>query len=377
MKITRVEVLHFSRQLDGRAWNPAFRWNERQAPLLVIECDHIFQGIGEAWAGYGSVQETLEILSNEVAPRLLGFEFFATADIGGLTHDKSEYCESKARCAAWSAADIALWDVFSRAIGQPLWKMLQGESSQAKVYASGGLYRDDYSLEELAAETAGYRARGFDSMKMKVAGLSPAQDLERVVTVREALGANGDLWIDGVNQWRVPDAIAFWKLVENSRVQAVQSPIPADDVSGLAALNADIFPVIAAEAEYRQPVLQGLLDAGAVTYLQFCLPLCGGFTGAKRLDEMAARYGVKTTPQCFSTVIAQAAVLHFAAASSNVVAAEYHCFHDHLAHLFIGDAGKVHQGYACAGNAPGLSVSIPALGTQADGSVITRIAEIR
>lgn len=377
MKITRVEVLHFARQLDGRAWNPAFRWDERQAPLLVIECDHAVRGVGEAWAGYGGVQETMEILRDEVAPRLLGLELAATADIGRLTQGAIEHCESKAHCAAWSAADIALWDAFSRAADQPLWKLLQGQSSQAKVYASGGLYRDDYSLEDLAAETAGYRARGFDSMKMKVAGLAPTQDLERIITVREALGADGILWIDGVNQWRVPDAIAFWKLVESNRIQAVQSPLPANDVRGLAELNANVFPVIASEAEHRYQALQELLEAGAVTYLQFCLPLCGGFTGANRLDELASRYGVKTTPQCFSTAVAQAATLHFAAASSNVIAAEYHCFHDHLAHLFIGDAGMVHRGYACAGSAPGLSISIPASGAQADGSVITRIAEIR
>ncbi|MNE69233.1 hypothetical protein D3C80_1649460 [compost metagenome] len=112
-----------------------------------------------------------------------------------------------------------------------------------------------------------------------------------------------------------------------------------------------------------------------MTHLQFCLPLCGGFSGAVLLDSRAAASGVNTTPQCFSTVFAQAATLHFAAARPNVVSAEYHCFHDHLKDLFIGSAGTIQDGYAHAGEAPGLGVKIPSLGVQADGSVITRVAE--
>ena len=37
MKIIGVKLLEFRRRLDGRSWNPAFRWHERRAPLLVIE----------------------------------------------------------------------------------------------------------------------------------------------------------------------------------------------------------------------------------------------------------------------------------------------------------------------------------------------------
>jgi len=49
MNITGVKVLEFRRRLDGRSWNPTFRWHERRAPLLVVETDAGLTGVGEAW----------------------------------------------------------------------------------------------------------------------------------------------------------------------------------------------------------------------------------------------------------------------------------------------------------------------------------------
>lgn len=103
------------------------------------------------------------------------------------------------------------------------------------------------------------------------------------------------------------------------------------------ALNGAGVPVIASEAEYRPDVLCMLMHQGVVSYLQFCLPLCGGFSGSLLLDAAAQAVGVRTTPQCFSTVVAQAAKLQFTAACPNVIAAEYRCFHNHL-HGLMRDA---------------------------------------
>ena len=55
MKIERVTVLAFERQLDGRAFNPVFRWHERRAPLLLVETASGARGIGEAWSRYTDI----------------------------------------------------------------------------------------------------------------------------------------------------------------------------------------------------------------------------------------------------------------------------------------------------------------------------------
>jgi len=130
------------------------------------------------------------------------------------------------------------------------------------------------------------------------------------------------------------------------------------------------LPVVATEAEYRPDVFADLLDVRAVGYLQFCVGLCGGFTGALGLDVQARARGVRTTPQTYSTAVMQAASLHLAAARSNVDSAEWHGFHDHLRALMPESMRTVRGGVIALGEAPGLGIAIPQAGTQPDGSRI-------
>lgn len=377
MKIRKVSIWQFSRRLDGKAWNPAFRWKERCAPLIVVETECGARGIGEAWSGYGKIEPVLRTLAREVAPALIGRSFSSPESIHAEIFPHYAAAASREQAAAWSGVDIAIWDAMARTKGVPVWQLLNGASALARVYASGGLYRDDYSLDQLSAEFRGYKEAGFTSMKMKVCGLSVEEDVKRVQTVREALGDEPWLWIDAVNQLTVESALEFWTRLAPFQVSGLQSPLSARDVLGLSALHAFGLPTIASEAEYKLTAFEHLLDAKAVLHLQFCLPLCGGFSGGAVLNERAAWAGISTTPQCFSTAIAQAATLNFAAGQPNVHSAEFHCYHDHLKDLFEKDVGTVSQGFATAGCDAGLGVRIPDVGVQGDGSVISVYSEVR
>lgn len=376
IKIQRVSVWAFTRKLDGKTWNPAFRWTERRAPLLVVELENGTRGIGEAWSGYQGVDQILQVLAQDVAPALLGMGLSTPDGFDKALSRVGSNAATRESAAAWSAADIALWDALGRYQGRPVWELLGGTQSKAPVYASGGLYRDDYSLDDLRREAQGYRAAGFNGMKMKVCGTSQEEDLQRVAAVRSGLGADAWLWVDAVNQLSIESAQSLWKTLEPFNIEAVQSPLPPTDLDGLSDLNHNSFPVIASEAEYSHEVFSRLINRRAVTHLQYCVPLVGGFSGALKLDELAKSEGIRSTPQCFSTVVAQAATLHFAAARTNVLTAEFHCFHDHLKALYLGGAGVIGGGYAQAGQAGGLNIAIPELGRQGDGSIITCVADV-
>lgn len=372
MQIVRVAVVEFFRPLDGKAWNPAFRWRERRAPLLIVETEDGVRGIGEAWSRYTDCRSVLDYLARTVAPAAVGLNFEHPRDVAaGLVSGVSD--ENWVKAAALSALDMALWDAWSRARGVPLWQALGGSAKQAPAYASGCLYRDDYSLGDLQAEVGRYREAGFTHVKMKIGGIAWEDDLLRVRGVREAVGPQCVLWADGVNQLKSVEAQRWAADLRAYDVAAVQSPVPVDDVSGMAHINR-LLPVIASEAEYRHHEFARLLAGGVVTHLQFCLTLCGGISGGLALDDAAALAGVTTTPQCFSTIVAQAATLHFAAGRRNVVSAEYHRFHDHLQALAQADLGEVADGFASAGSAPGLGVAIPQMGGQDDGSTLTEVA---
>jgi len=364
MRIIGATVLEYRRTLDGRSWNPTMRWSERRAPLLMLRADDGTTGIGEAWSRQAEIDRVLAHLAR-VAPRLVGMNVDAVAF--APASDPKWVAP-----AAASAVDIALWDLRSRAAQLPAWKWLATEPARdgsVAVYASGGLYRDATTSADLARELAGYVEDGFEAVKMKIGALPLPDDLDRVRAVRAAIGPGTTLWVDAVEQLSAATAPSWCAALSEFGVAAIQAPVPASDIDTMALVNRTL-PVIAAEGEHTHARFAALLDANAVTYLQFCLGLCGGAAGGSRLDALAHDRGIASTPQCFSTAIMQAASLHFGAARSNVGVVEFHRFHDHLADLMPPTMRTVVDGRVRLGEAPGLGLDPLSLGLQADGGEI-------
>jgi len=371
MKIIGVKVLEFRRRLDGRSWNPAFRWHERRAPLLILETDSGLSGVGEAWSQQPRIAFVLDYLARRCAPALLGRDPLLRMPISSQLESVSAGAtEPWVAAAAESAIDIELWDLAAQAEGQPLWRALGGSTGRAAVYASGGLYRDGSSVKDLAHEFEADVEQGFTAVKMKLGALPLEADLERTRTVRDAVGDEVTLWVDAVNQLTRASAPAWCAALARVGVAAVQAPLPFDDISGMADINALLLPVIATEAEHREEVFRALVEANAVTYLQYCVGLCGGFSGAMRIDALAATHAVNSTPQCFSTAVLQAASLHLGAARENVIAVEFHRFHDHLAAALPAAMRNVKAGFVHLDDAPGLGVPPPTLGEQPGGGEV-------
>src|SRR5256885_15782865 len=74
MRIIGISVLEFRRTLDGKSWNPSFRWNERRAPLILLHADNGLVGIGEAWSRQDKIEQVLAHLAQTKAPLLVGRE---------------------------------------------------------------------------------------------------------------------------------------------------------------------------------------------------------------------------------------------------------------------------------------------------------------
>ena len=378
MKITGASVLEFRRTLDGKSWNPAFRWTERRAPLLLLHAENGMTGVGEGWSKQNAVEPVLVQLAREVAPQLVGRDLEAPSPAQSSAGGAIAGVEPWVVAAAASAADIALWDLRARATELPLWRLLAGAAAlrPVQVYASGGLYRDGATHDDLAQAMASYVAGGFTAVKMKIGGLPLAEDLARARTVRDIVGPDVTLWVDAVNQLPAEDALEWCRALKVLNVSAIQAPVAFDDVAGMARINRSGLPVIAAESEFRLERFEELLDADAVGWLQFCLGLCGGFTGAMRLAAMATARQIRSTPQCFSTAVLQAASLHFAAASRDAPVVEYHRFHDHLwASLPVALRTIVH-GEVVLDGAPGLGLGPIAPGPQPCGGEIALHARI-
>ena len=109
---------------------------------------------------------------------------------------------------AISTVDVGLWDLKSKALNLPLYRLLNPRYDSVPVYGSGGW--TNMTEKELVEEMTGFVERGFPRVKMKVGkdfGQSEQEDLKRVAAVRKAVGDNIELYVDANNGYNVKQSI--------------------------------------------------------------------------------------------------------------------------------------------------------------------------
>ena len=139
--------------------------------------------------------------------------------------------------AAWSALDIALWDLIGKAAGRRSTGCSAAPRSVCP-YASAGLYGEGKTPDDLAAELKGYVDQGFTAVKMKVGGAPLAEDVARVAAAREAIGPNVQLMVDALYNLSPPEAIRFARAIERYDIHFFEAPVSAYDVAGQARVHA-------------------------------------------------------------------------------------------------------------------------------------------
>ena len=114
---------------------------------------------------------------------------------------------------AISAIDIGLWDIRAKYANLPLYKLLGGFRDRVPTYIAGGYYEEGKGLRELAREMEDNVRMGAKAVKMKIGGVSIAEDVARVRVAREAIGPDVKLMVDANCAYRClrgdPDRQAY------------------------------------------------------------------------------------------------------------------------------------------------------------------------
>jgi L-alanine-DL-glutamate epimerase-like enolase superfamily enzyme len=358
--ITGISVHRAEKAYDGTLWNPAFRWFRRTAVLVRVHTAAGVSGIGECWTFDTDIAALVAFLRTEIAPRVVGMdarliEAVAAAGLKGMALRARQGIAT----SAVSGIDIALWDIAGKLAGRPVWKLLGGCRERVPVYASGGLYGDNKSADDLGTEMAGYVARGFTDVKMKVGALSLAEDLARVEAARRVVGPGGRIIVDALSGKSVDEARQLWRALESASPYGMQAPVDAEDIDGMAALVASGVPVIGLEAEYRLDAFRRLLERRAVSLLQFNVTCCGGISRALRIVALAETFKVPVTLQCASTALTEVASCHVATARAAVDSVELHQVHDLLRTHLPAETSQVEAGKVRLAEVPGLGIDVP------------------
>ncbi len=231
---------------------------------------------------------------------------------------------------AYSAADIALWDVLGKHLGRPVYRLLDGPEapSHPKLPYASVLFGDTPEATRRVAE--GIRQAGFRAAKFGWGPMGKASAENDVALVREARAGLGDgplLLVDAGQVWGVDDKTAFERATDfaSYRCGWLEEPLAGDAVEAYARLVArrPPVPIAAGEASGRYRDAEDLLLNGGVGTLQIDAGRIGGITPAWRVRRLAEERGAAYVNHTFKSRLSVAASIHVFASVERFELLEY------------------------------------------------------
>lgn len=191
---------------------------------------------------------------------------------------------------AKAAIDMALWDILGQAAGMPVSGLLGGYSDRMRVSHMVGFA----PAEEMVAEAERIRdTHGVTTFKVKVGRRPYTDDVAACRALRDALGPDVELYIDGNRGWTASESARALREMADLGLTFAEELCPADDVLGRRWLVAQsTVPFIADESATRPGEVTRELLGGSATAISIKTARTG-FTASQRVLHECEGLGVE------------------------------------------------------------------------------------
>src|SRR5262245_50470932 len=191
MRITRLDcqLLHvpLSRPRASLKEAAAGRLNHVVVLLAHLDTDAGLRGLGFAYALQGSGRALYAVAADDLEPLVVGEDPLDHERLAAKVYWRLQTVGRRGLVMqAYSAIDLALWDLKGKAAGLPLYKLLGGARESTPAYGSDTAWLW-MSPEEIVDASRPYLDQGMMGIKVKV-GADPEADADRLTRIREALG---------------------------------------------------------------------------------------------------------------------------------------------------------------------------------------------
>lgn len=232
----------------------------------------------------------------------------------------------------------AVWDLYAKVEGKPLWRLIADMSPEefiscvdftyitdaitpeealellkkqestkgerieklardgyrAYTTSAGWLGYSDYKMRRLCREAKEF---GFDHIKIKV-GSDLKDDMRRAQIIREEIGPDLRLMMDANQKWDVDEAIENMASLAKFNPYWIEEPTSPDDVLGHAKIAKAVAPIKVATGEHCQNrvIFKQLMQANAIGICQIDSCRVGGVNEILAILLMAAKFDIPVCP---------------------------------------------------------------------------------
>lgn len=131
---------------------------------------------------------------------------------------------------AWSAIDVALWDLAGKSASLPVYKLIGAQRHSVAAYASSPYYPE---ISGYVEEVLRYKAAGFTGYKIHPAGVPVPRVKEITSAVREAAGPEMRLMLDTSLCYDFEDALEVGRHIEGLGYHWFEDPVRYSDFDAI------------------------------------------------------------------------------------------------------------------------------------------------
>ena len=353
MKIDRLETIHLCFEYDEGFTYAGGTCSARVTTLVLVHTDTGAVGIGSGYSHPGLMEL---VLQHQLAPFLQGEDPTQVETLWEKMYRITRWYGRKgAAMTAVGALDTALWDLRGQAAGQPVWRLLGGQQSTCPAYASALLWND---VDALAAEAARHIENGFRRVKMRL-GRSSEYDVAAVQAVRQAIGPDNDMLVDGSMRYNNQTAREMAAQLETHSAFWFEEPFEPENLEAFTSLRQDVrVPLAAGENEFGLQGFKELIRNQAVDIVQPDASRCGGITETKRVADAAQAAGLRVATHSWSDALAIVANAHVISNAPNGITVEVDQTCNPLVEQLLNEPLDITDGQLALSEAPGLGVSL-------------------
>lgn len=336
--------------------------------LCRVDTDEGVYGWGEAYVVQGK-EKAVQIYIEAMAEYMLGRSPFEIKHSATAMFD--DFAIRRSSCdfyAAWSAIEIAMWDIVGKICGQPVYNLLGGPCRERiRVYANGW-WGGAQSIDETVERALAVRAKGFTAMKWDPFQgywrnyISQQQEdyaVDCVRAVRQALGPDVDLLIEVHRRLSPWHARHFAERIEDCRPFWIEEPCLADNPALIVEAKKGIkAPLVTGETLYSKEDFLPIFENYAAEIINPDICVCG-IQGMQEIAAMAAPRSILMSPHNFnSNLIGLAAMVHLSAAIPNFLIGELFLTVDQVSADIAVEPLRAVDGFIDLPTAPGLGVDV-------------------